>query len=203
MDVFASTFTSEFEVFDTVNAEEMITLGLTPAAGVKVAIDIASGEDLGDVISVGATYSIKGLDLGAGYTSADYTDDSFNEDELVKQSSYSLGLGFDFGTVGVAGLYAGVVHEATEDSAQNLDTDVTSMTVGYSVTPALKLSAGYAMGSTANVEDVVVDVDTMRFAVDYAMSSELTLKAGYAQVDEELKEHGKDSIVTAGFIYAF
>lgn len=199
MDVFSSTFTSDFELFDGVAAEEMITLGVTPVAGLKVAVDI-SGENLGDTIAVGATYSAHGFDLGAGYSATDVDAADTESGEKEDYSSYRLGLGFDFGTVGVAGLYAGIAHEATEDNsgAAKEESDITSMTVGYSVTPALTLSAGYAMGSDVDSKDV----DTMRFAADYALSSELTLKAGYAQIDAEAKAD-KDSILTAGFIYKF
>ncbi len=190
-DVFADTFTSDFEVFDGVSADEAIELGLTPSESLKLSVQ-AIGEQIADTTSFGAEFSAKGFDLSAAYTQTDIKDG-------LESDAYKFGAGYDFSALQspvFADLYVGVVHEERDDKTNKVESSTTSVTAGKTF-GAATVALGYA--TTDFGQEGVVDADMIRVALDYALTESVTAKAGYAVVDAE-KE---DSMFTVGMLYKF
>ena len=191
LDVFSETFTSDFEVFDRVSADEAIEFGVTPSESIKLTVQ-ATGEEISDTTSFGAEFSAKGADFTAAYTKTDIKDG-------LESDAYKLGAGYDLSALQspiFADLYVGLVHEERDNKITKVQSSTTSITAGKEF-GAVSVALGYAT-IDHGIKDVV-DTDTYRVAVDYAMSDSVTAKAGYALQDKA----DDDSIFTVGMLYKF
>ncbi|WP_210498237.1 porin [Vibrio crassostreae] len=214
MDVFDSTFTGEFEVFDRVRASEMVTLGVTPVAGLEVAIDFAgkdfeagdlvAEQEIGDEINLAVTYQVKGFDLGLGYKTAALTEveDQGTPVGDIDMTSAKFGAGYDFAHMGVNGLYVGGVYQMTtvEQGTYSEDLTLASVTAGYELGHGVTLAGGYAIADSDQADD---SVNTLRLGVDYAAAKNVVVKAGYAVISTDAADVEDESLLTAGVIYNF
>jgi hypothetical protein len=145
----------------------------------------ATKDDANNLFSALVNYSVAGHTLGLGYqkNSDEYMFRAIgpskyiisermigpgamdNPDEAVTLVSY----GFDFGTVGVKGLNASVIHQMGDGGLAKVDRTETDVVVGYT------LQEGQFKGLSARLlhgmyrPDAGADIDQTRFIVNYSI----------------------------------
>lgn len=142
--------------------------------------------DANNLWSALVNYSVSGHTVAVGYqkTSEDYgfqrlSNSSYlisermignglmvNSDEAVTLVSY----GFDFGTVGVKGLNASVIHQMGDGGTDNFDRTETDVTVAYTIPEGQFKGLGARLQHGMYRPDGArADIDQTRFVVNYSI----------------------------------
>src|SRR5690606_3956941 len=141
--------------------------------------------DANNLWSALVNYSVSGHTVAVGYqkTSEDYgfqrlSNSSYlisermigdglmvNSDEAVTLVSY----GFDFGTVGVKGLNASIVHQMGDGGVAKVDRTETDVVVGYTVQEGQFKGLGARLMHGMYRPDEGADIDQTRFIVNYSI----------------------------------
>lgn len=192
-DVFANTFTSDWELFDSVDTAEAIAIGLTPVENLTLGFEV-SGEEIADTAAFTAAFAIEGVDLAAAYTATDIKEGDDTE-------AFKFGAGYGFQHIDSAltnGLYVGLIHEKHEDNVSTVKSSTTSFTAEKALNETVEIAIGYA------VTDLGIkgqdDVTSYRVAADFHVTSNIVATTGYARHEQDKTD---ESIFTAGVIYNF
>lgn len=198
--------TNAFQAFDHVGTSNGLALSADVFEGVGLFVEVSEGDhleaDLGDVYTLGGSFSAHGLDFTVAYSDTDADDAKHNETKF--------GLGYDFSEIGGEGLYLGAIHEYSKESiVGGFDIDEKSKTTGFSgsykMTDAATLHLGYAFSKTKDKADsskVVADDRLARVGINYAMTENLSFDLAYGELKDKLVDE-KDKFTTLGATYRF
>lgn len=145
----------------------------------------ATEDDANNLWSVLVNYSVAGHTVGAGYqqSSDEYKFQSIgNSNYLISERMIGSGLmnntdetvtlvsyGFDFGTVGVKGLNASVIHQMGDGGTTKIDRTETDVVVGYTLQEGQFKGLGARLMHGMYRPDAGADIDQTRFIVSYSI----------------------------------